>query len=95
LYFIVPDIVFQKFEDILGVIPATTDTNNTTITIFTYGLGPAVPLGKSRELIENRMLRIDLAEFSQRFISGPNLPSGIELDNTVKRILGITSPSLG
>ena len=95
LYFIVPDIVFQKFEDILGEIPATNDINNTTITIFTYGLGPSVPLGKSRDLIEKRMLRINLAEFSQRFISGPNLPNGIELDNTVKRILGITSPSLG
>jgi hypothetical protein len=42
-----------------------------------------------RGLVRNRVLRFKLEEFSARFISGPNLPAGNELDDKVRKILGI------
>jgi hypothetical protein len=35
------------------------------------------------------VIRFSLEEFSARFISGPNLPAGNELDDKIREILGI------
>ena len=35
-----------------------------------------------------REIRFQLEEFSRRFVTGANLPSGEELDNAVRRVLG-------
>ncbi|VAV86759.1 hypothetical protein MNBD_ALPHA02-805, partial [hydrothermal vent metagenome] len=90
LYFILPDIVYQKFEDVIGNdIPLTNKASHETITVYTYKLGDPVPHGQQRELVEVRKLRFELEEFSNRFISGPNLPQGEELDNATRNILGV------
>ena len=90
LYFILPDIVYKKFEGIVGDdIPTVEVPSNGTLAVHTYKLGPIVPHGQQRELIEVRKLCFTLEEFSTRFISGPNLPSGDELDNAIKNILGV------
>ncbi len=90
LYFILPDIVYQKFEDVIGKdIPLVDQANHETITVYTYKLADPVAHGQQRKLIEVRKLRFDLEEFSNRFISGPNLPQGEELDNAIKNILGV------
>lgn len=89
LYFIVPEIVYNKFEDIIGKdIPTVNDLDSETITVMTYELGEVVP-NKMRSLVQVRKLSFQLEEFSNRFISGPNLPQGIELDNVIKKALGI------
>lgn len=89
LYFILPDVVYRKFEDILGAdIPLVARAGPGILTIHTYELSPVVAHGKQRGLNLKRELRVSLDEFSQRFISGPNLPSGEELDQAVKRVLG-------
>jgi len=90
LYFILPDIVYKKFEDVIGNdIPLINDLSHDTITVYTYELGEPVPHGHQRALVQVRKLRFHLDEFSNRFISGPNLPSGDELDQVVKRVLGV------
>ncbi len=90
LYFILPEIVYRKFEDILGSdIPLTDAISHDTITVYTYKLGELVPHGCQRDLIQVRMLRFNLEEFSGRFVSGPNLPSGDDLDQAIKRVLGV------
>lgn len=90
LYFILPEIVYQKFEDVIGAdIPTVKIATNETLTVVTYKLGNKVSNGHQRDLIKVRKLRFTLDEFSNRFISGPNLPSGEELDSAVKRVLGI------
>lgn len=84
-----PEIVFNKFEDVIGQdIPMVESATHETLTVFTYSLGDRVSSGQQRELIAVRKLRFTLDEFSNRFISGPNLPSGEELDEAVKRVLG-------
>ncbi len=90
LYFIVPEAVYRRFEEIIGAdMPCVKATAKDVITVFTYDLGKRVAQGRMRGLVGNRILRFKLEEFSARFISGPNLPSGNELDNKVREILGI------
>lgn len=90
LYFIVPDIVYKKFEDIIGDdIPLVDYKSPDVMTVHTYSLSEPVPHGKQRELILNRNLRFRLSEFSDRFIAGASLPSGEELDEAVRKVLGM------
>lgn len=90
LYFVVPDIVYQKFEDIIGKdIPLLEKAGKGILTIHTYELSPFTRHGEQRKLLMKRNIRFSLDEFSQRFISGSNLPSGEQLDNAVKRVLGV------
>ena len=90
LYFILPDVVYRKFEDIIGAdIPLVHDKGANILTIHTYALSEPVPAhGSQRTLIPVRKLRVSLDEFAHRFISGPNLPTGTQLDEAVKHILG-------
>ncbi|MEI6421356.1 MAG: restriction endonuclease, partial [Lentisphaerota bacterium] len=90
LYFVVPDIVYRKFEEIIGKdIPLLKKAGKDVLTIHTYELSPFQKQGEHRSLLKKRNIRFSLDEFSQRFISGPNLPSGEQLDMAVKRVLGI------
>ncbi|OGS81022.1 MAG: restriction endonuclease [Gallionellales bacterium GWA2_55_18] len=90
LFFIVPEPVYQRFEEIIGSdIPSVDAPGKDVITVFTYDLGDPVPQGHIRKLARNRIVRFKLDEFSARFISGPNLPAGNELDNKIREILNI------
>jgi hypothetical protein len=90
LYFIVPEIVYLKFEDVIGSdIPLVAEPGHDVITVHTYALGDAVPHGSIRDLNLVRSLRFSLEDFAGRFISGPNLPDGDALDQVVKRVLGV------
>lgn len=90
LFFIVPEIVYQKFEKIIGSdIPTVTDTASDTISVHTYGLGQEVSFGEQRSLQLIREVRFKLDEFASRSIKGQNLPSGEELDRVVRRGLGL------
>lgn len=90
LFFIVPEPIYQRFEEIIGAdIPTVDFPGKDVITVFTYDLGDPVPPGHVRKLVRNRVVRFKLDEFSARFISGPNLPAGNELDNKIRQILDI------
>lgn len=90
LFFIVPEAVYQRFEEIIGSdIPTVSLSGKDVITVCTYDLGEAVAHGQVRALSRKRMVRFKLADFSARFISGPNLPAGNELDNKIREILDI------
>ena len=90
LYFVVPDIVYCKFEDIIGHdIPLLEKGGKDVLTIHTYELSPFKKHGEQRTLLMKRNIRFSLDEFSQRFIAGPNLPKGEQLDDAVKRVLGV------
>ncbi len=89
LYFIVPDIVYQKFEDIVGNIPVLKEAKNNTITVCTYELGEKVKHGEQRRIKPVRTIRFLTADFADSFIQCPNLPSGENLDDAVSRVIGI------
>lgn len=90
LYFIVPDAVYQKFEDVIGKsIPQVTTPGPDTISVYTYEIGSTVSHGLMRSLNLKRTMRFKLGEFSNRFISGPNLPGGLDLDKKIKDLLAV------
>lgn len=90
LYFIVPDIVYKKFEGVIGDdIPLVTEKAPDVITVHTYKLGEPKPEGQIREIEEVRKLRFKMQDFSNRFISGPNLPAATKLDDAVRVALGM------
>lgn len=90
IYFVVPEIVYRKFEEIIGSIPTLDQTQGDSVTVHTYELGEKVKPGEIRPLDRVRTVRFLLKDFSDRFISGPNLPAGVELDNAVKKVLGLS-----
>jgi len=88
LYFIVPDPVYQRFEEIIGSdIPTVNQHGNDVITVHTYDLSQSPGSGKMRSLILNRTIKFKLDEFSARFVTGPNLPNGDLLDKKIQEIL--------
>lgn len=90
LYFIVPEIVYQKFEDVIGAdIPLVKEKAADVITVHTYKLGNAVPEGNIRDIVSVRKIRFKMDEFSKRFITGPNLPPAIDLDLAIMNALGL------
>jgi hypothetical protein len=89
LYFVLPDIVYQRFEFQVGELPLVERPSNDTITVFTYALGDTVPHGQIRSLKLIRHIRFLMDDFAKQFIAGPNLPSGSDLDNRIKHILNV------
>lgn len=91
LYFVLPDIVYQKFEEVIGSdMPLVNKDAPDVLTVHTYSLSSSVEHGQQRHLIFEREIKFELEEFSGRFIAGANLPSGEDLDNSVRRVLGLT-----
>ncbi|MBQ9405295.1 MAG: hypothetical protein IJU37_00980 [Desulfovibrio sp.] len=91
LYFIVPEIVYRKFEGILGLdMPRVSKKAPDVITVHTYALGEQVSEGCIRDIVPIRKERFKRKDFSDRFLSGPNLPSPLDLDAAVIKALGFT-----
>jgi len=89
LFFVVPDVVYKKFESVLGDLTNVDKTTSETITVHTYDLGPSVAAGRQRKLLPKRTIKFSLNEMSQKFISGPGLPVGDELDAAIKMRLDV------
>jgi len=90
LYFVVPEIVYRKFEELIGAdIPQHDEKSPNALTVHTYSLSEPVPEGEIRSLKLERKIRFSLEEFSNRFISGPNLPKSNDLDYTIQKMLEI------
>lgn len=90
LYFILPDIVYKKFEELIGDdIPLVDYKSPSVLNVNTYSLSKEVEHGEQRHLVLEREISFEIDEFSQRFISGAKLPSGEDLDNAVRRALGM------
>jgi hypothetical protein len=90
LSFVLPDEVFVHFEEILGTdfeTPAKMSAD--VLSIYTYALGPKGKSGTVRALVPKRKLQVTLSEFSERFVSGPNLPDGNTLDTAVSYAIGL------
>ncbi len=90
LYFVVPEAVYQRFEEIIGTdIPTVSQSSKDVISVFTYDLEGPVAHGQIRGLVRKRIVRFRLDEFSLRFITGPNLPAGKVLDDKIREILDV------
>lgn len=90
LFFVLPEIVYQRFEDVVGDLDDCEHLANDVLSVHTYALGADVPQSEIRTLNHIRSERFLLNDFAEGFIRGPNLPSGLELDDAVRGVLGIS-----
>ncbi len=89
LFFVLPEIVFKKFEDILGQLPVHTAPAKDVMTIHTYDLGDLVPEGQVRALRRVRTVKFFAKDFANAFIAGASLPGGTDLDRSVRTLLNV------
>lgn len=89
MYFIVPEAVYKRFENILGKDMPEVPASHETLTVMTYNLGAEQGAGKMRDLVLVRSATVTLDDFSARFVSGPNLPSGDALDDKIRQLLAV------
>ncbi len=89
LFFVLPEIVYMKFEDVIGKLKPVSSPTKEVMTVHTYELGNPVPEGKIRPLKHVRKVQFLAKEFAAAFIAGASLPSGNELDIRVKNLLGV------
>lgn len=84
MYFVVPEIVYRRFERLVGNPPAQRAAAKGVLTVMTYSLGPAVPFGRIRPLQHVRTVRTLLTDFARAFASGGELlPLGAVLDEKI------------
>ncbi len=92
LNFIVPEIVYQRFEEVIGAdIPLVDVKGPDVIAVYTYSLGEIVLEGRIRKLEEMRKIRFKLRDFAERVASDPNLPTAEDVDGAVARALGVAT----
>lgn len=86
-YFIVPEIVYQKFEKVIGNLPELKGPAKDRLSIKTYSLGPVTNDGVPRDIYHVRTLHYDLIAVAQAFITNVDKSSSSILDQRLKSII--------
>ncbi len=86
-YFVLPERVYNQFENLVGKVNPVNLPGPGVLTIMTYELGPLVPFGSIRSLVQKRTIRMLSADFSIAFSAGHRLPLGSQLDSKVLSVL--------
>ncbi len=88
MYFVVPDTVYQRFEEIIGDTPLVSKPTKGVLNVFTYSLSDPVEHGSIRNIERTRTVRVSLEEFALNFISGGRIP-GSSLDEAIRNQVAI------
>lgn len=86
-YFLVPEIVFQKFEEVIGDIPQQSAPNRENISILTYSLDQPVAEGSIRSVRQVRSAHMKLEDVANAFINNIGENSPVRLDETIKNLI--------
>lgn len=86
-YFLLPDGVYKKFEEVIGTPKSEAGPNRANISILTYVLGDFVPNGSIRKLIQKRELHFSLENVKDAFINRTDPKSPDDLDSKLKLVL--------
>lgn len=86
-YFIVPDAVYKKFEEILGVVPAATAPARDVVSVMTYSLGDAVQPGSHRALVLMRTAHYRLDDIKVAFSGNTSDSAPAQLDSLLNSIV--------
>lgn len=87
-YFILPDLVYQKFEEVIGNIELQKRSSNETLCIMTYSLGQNVANGQTRSLKVDRSLCYNVKDIADSFASLVDKESVLQFENKVLSLLG-------
>ena len=86
-FFILPDIVFQKFEEIIGDLKLREAPDKNNLSVMTFSVGEQARDGDVKELLEVRTLHYNLSEVANAFISSTTSDAPKNLDQILKNII--------
>ena len=86
-FFLVPESVYKKFEELLGNLPSSVEPSRETVSVMTYSLGRHVPDGQIRSIEKNRSLHIPFQLFADSFAKNADPQAPIELDEKLQNLL--------
>jgi hypothetical protein len=86
-YFLLPDVVYQKFEETLGVIDQQTSHSKHNVSVITYSFDGEFQNGRIRPLIKTRVIHHSLEDIKQAFSNHSDTDASDLLDNTLTTIL--------
>jgi hypothetical protein len=86
-YFLLPEIVYRRFEQVIGPVPDLGKPGRDRLSVKTYSLGPKVPDGQIRGLTLVRTLHLDAVAVAQAFIANVDLESSQRLNARMMSIL--------
>ncbi|MEQ8235302.1 MAG: NotI family restriction endonuclease [Syntrophomonadaceae bacterium] len=85
IYFIVPEVVYKRFEIVVGKINPVKQQGHDTLNVFTYAIDEPVKHGLIRRLKRTGITRISLDEFALNFVGGGGANLGPNLDYAVRK----------
>lgn len=86
-YFVLPEAVYQKFEQVVGRVPEYEGPGNDRLSIKTFSLAPPVGEGERRGLINVRTVHLSLVEVAQAFITNVDADAAGALNKRMMTIL--------
>lgn len=86
-YFILPEVVYCKFEEVIGPLPALDGPANDRLSIKTFSLAPSVIDGVPRDICPVRTVHLDLLAVAQAFITNVDANASDRLDARMRSIL--------
>ncbi len=87
LFFVVPEVVYCKFEEILGAIETTQAIGPDILTIMTYRLEIDAPSGRPRALLKERTISHRIEDVALAFVSSGSFEASRKLDSDIARLL--------
>ncbi|WP_170517396.1 NotI family restriction endonuclease [Ruegeria atlantica] len=86
-FFVVPDQVYKKFEEILGELPEQQSPNRKNLSVLTYILGDPVPSGEIRQLSNVRERHHSLEDIALAFCTNSHPDASKNLEQNLKKML--------
>ena len=86
-FFIVPEIVFEKFEQVIGKLEAKPAPDRSRVSVLTYKFSGKHESGNHREIAKVREVHLDLFDIATAFITNTSATVSKEIDESLKTLL--------
>lgn len=86
-YFVAPEAVYQKFEEVIGVLPELDGPAKDRLSIKTYSISDPVADGHIRDICPVRTIHLDAVQVAQAFISNLDESAATNLDARMASLL--------
>jgi hypothetical protein len=87
-YFILPDAVYKKFEEVIGDVPTALTPSRENLSVITFRLDKNVKDGSIRSLELVRQVHYSLGDIAAAFIANLSEGAPLQLDMNLRSILG-------
>jgi hypothetical protein len=85
--FILPSLVYEKFDEILGDLPELEASSNQSLSVFTYSLGNNTENGSVRKIVLDNIKHHSLLDIATAFSSNSGDNAHLLLSESLKQIL--------